>query len=354
MSIKSFLLKNLPSFRARDAIRADMKEYFGRIENRLSMLESKNEYLFFCLQHLDGETDQETKKRVFLNLPKASGRVADYQTAANYILSRIKTICDENGLHYALCGGTLLGAVRHHGFIPWDDDIDVDILRDDYYKLEELLQKDDELVLRRYYKYMYSGAEAGYLSRVKLRASDQFFVDIFPMDFMCIDPGKEDAAWSEKEALCREYSQKLREIFDRHGFAYHEHMPAQASDALDAEVIPLEKAYLQKFRERFAVGETFTHFTRGVGNDSWLREIYRVQSLHAYLPYERDTVLFEGKRYSTFKNYDALLRYQYGDYWSLPGGFVGKHDYEHENYSSADAAVLEAIRRKIGEKGETI
>lgn len=57
------------------------------------------------------------------------------------ILIYFKKFCDDHDLKFSLCGGTCIGAVRHEGFIPWDDDIDVFMLRDDYEKLKELWPK---------------------------------------------------------------------------------------------------------------------------------------------------------------------------------------------------------------------
>lgn len=50
------------------------------------------------------------------------------------VLKKFIEVCDANNIIYYIIGGTLIGAVRHNGFIPWDDDIDIAVPRDDYIK----------------------------------------------------------------------------------------------------------------------------------------------------------------------------------------------------------------------------
>ena len=75
--------------------------------------------------------------------PERLGRQLDREeihAALLEILDALVDFCDRNGLRYYLCGGTLLGAVRHKGFIPWDDDIDLNMPRPDADRLIELTQ----------------------------------------------------------------------------------------------------------------------------------------------------------------------------------------------------------------------
>ncbi len=56
------------------------------------------------------------------------------------LLQKFDAICRENDIHYSLHGGTLLGCIREHGFIPWDDDIDVSMTREEYMKLLDVFE----------------------------------------------------------------------------------------------------------------------------------------------------------------------------------------------------------------------
>lgn len=107
------------------------------------------------------------------------------------ILQYVVSLCDKNGLRYFLSYGTLLGAIRHRGFIPWDDDIDIVMPRDDYSKLIDILKLEQD----RKYKVLVPGVDGyfyefakvvdldTYVDEIGLENSERaLWIDIFPLD----------------------------------------------------------------------------------------------------------------------------------------------------------------------------
>ncbi len=112
------------------------------------------------------------------------------------ILLFIDQLCKKHNITYYLCGGTLLGAVRHQGFIPWDDDIDIMLPRKEYNKLLECFPSDDKYVIRKPlvdkgYPYPYAKVMDNNTIKYENFRSQYLVggidVDVFPIDALPSD-----------------------------------------------------------------------------------------------------------------------------------------------------------------------
>lgn len=127
------------------------------------------------------------------------------------ILKDIDLICKKNNINYWIESGTLLGAVRHKGFIPWDDDIDIGMLREDYNKFLEVANKElrEDVILCNFkneknVQYQWSKVKHKYSEIIEEGNSSEnigLFVDIFPYDF-----------YSKKG---NDFSSKLKKIYKK-------------------------------------------------------------------------------------------------------------------------------------------
>lgn len=139
------------------------------------------------------------------------------------ILKYIDQICKKNNIKYSLMGGSLIGAIRHKGFIPWDDDIDIMLLREDYEKLKIEILKDSNSR----YVYMSSDLYSDYLypyakvidtrtsakeTGIKSPKNYGIFVDIFPIDKIPVDNKEKNKFLKKVKILHKIY--KIR-IYDK-------------------------------------------------------------------------------------------------------------------------------------------
>lgn len=112
------------------------------------------------------------------SIPVATGKIRNIQLKSSKILEKIDIICKKHNIKYWIDFGTLLGAVRHKGFVPWDDDIDICLLRDDYEKLREILKSN-------FLNTDISVREVGFINHFQIRVSQDdnlVGIDIFPVD----------------------------------------------------------------------------------------------------------------------------------------------------------------------------
>ena len=110
------------------------------------------------------------------------------------MLEEFDRVCNENDINYVVVGGTMLGAIRHKGFIPWDDDVDICMLREDYEKLKKLrdrLNPDicyfQDHTTDPYYRWGYgkirrTGTKYIRVGQEHLKCQTGIFIDVFPLD----------------------------------------------------------------------------------------------------------------------------------------------------------------------------
>lgn len=237
------------------------------------------------------------------------------------ILDAVASFCDSNGIRYYLSGGTLLGAVRHKGYIPWDDDIDICMMREDYDKfLREFNRANDRYqvwsiennpaFLREYGKVLdtstvlYEPDETGKKLCVNI---DLFVMDAAPADDALVKELYDRRDHLRRRKIKREQSKQQR-VTGLHSFFYYLH-------GVLRRIIP----------ERYYVKQLVVNARRYEDSNSefigdFCGYYYGQPRVKVKRTLFSDTVLleFEGKQYKAPAGYDAWLTALYGDYMTLP------------------------------------
>ena len=243
------------------------------------------------------------------------------------LLAELDRVCQKYGLLYYVDGGTLLGAVRHQGFIPWDDDIDVVMFRKDYERLKDVGA--DEFTGNLFFQTAYT--DNALFNMAKIRNSKTMgleyydrkdfnqgiFLDIFPFDDISDGSEEQNQLFAWRQEL---YVMAL--------------MPEVYKEAEDAQVVfaipENERRAVMSMSavERFRIYEEFQREHTG---ESGIVTYMPYEFTHRYKEHFKRTIFekvvqlkFEGRTVPAPVEYDRLLKIYFGDYHT-PVKFAADH-----------------------------
>lgn len=243
------------------------------------------------------------------------------------IVKEVINICDQNNLTYYMLGGTMLGAIRHRGFIPWDDDIDLGMPRKDYEKFlciaPNKLSKTLKIInykTDKDYHYYITRIQDVKTKVVETRYENEgkythVSIDIFPLD------GTPD-------------NQFLRKIYCMRLMAHRAMMSLHYKDGIDPE---RKRSFVEKLAlgilKLFPTDVMFNAYNQKERIDNLLKKYdmrssvvtgnlmgaYRMKELVPTAWFGHDAFYsFEGIRMRGILEYDKYLTHLYGDYMQLP------------------------------------
>lgn len=236
------------------------------------------------------------------------------------LLKELDRICRKHNIKYCLADGTLLGAVRHKGFIPWDDDVDVHMSRSEYERFCEICkteldeskfflqtQKTDKHYNWVYGKLRLKNTKYMRVGQEHLKQHAGIFMDIFPLDNA---PDNKFIQWYF-EVMCR----MCRKIFWAPvGCVFKENAFSRLFFKVLCFIPKKLTIYIYEFFAKFYQNKETSLYA--YYNMDYLKGQRQLIKKGWYG--ELTTMEFEGHEFFIPKDYDAILTQTYGDYMQFP------------------------------------
>ncbi|MBQ8751318.1 MAG: LicD family protein [Alphaproteobacteria bacterium] len=257
------------------------------------------------------------------DLKPARGILRDIQLSSLKILKEIDKVCKEHKLTYWIDYGTLIGAVRHKGFIPWDDDIDICMIRDDYERFVEIFNKNNtDTNLKAIFFKDHIGEIL--IKVVHTDIPNLVFVDIFPVDY-CYKQMDDEEKIIFSERLKKLSSTHIK-LFKNYTSQddYRESFIKLRNENIK-EIIPNDNAKPSLF-----YGLEFYHKEPTFNCFDW-DTIFPLKSIN-----------FEGIDFPCVNDEDIYLTMVFGDYMQLPNRL-----HFHNNVANIDVQKMLIIKRYL-------
>jgi lipopolysaccharide cholinephosphotransferase len=264
-----------------------------------------------------------------LEIGETGIKIREVQKTQLEILLEFDRICKKHNIIYQLFAGTLLGSIRHKGFIPWDDDIDVCLLRDDYERFLEVCNKDLD---NKYFLQTYASDPNYIMQFAKLRKNNTVFlekvtancdihhgvyIDIFPLDY--VRPSTFAGKLQQKllycvgrvnltriRNLCTKTDSKLQRSLRLAAYYFMKVIPRGLTNGAQNRLCTIFKKNSDKMM-------LVSHLTNGASDIRLKKYMMKESDFHVIIEGE-----FEGYKFPIPQNYDEVLRNLFGNYKELP------------------------------------
>ena len=233
------------------------------------------------------------------------------------ILLAVHDVCRQHSLRYYVWAGTMLGAVRHRGFIPWDDDIDIAMPRPDYEQLvghaEEWLPEPLEMVCAErdpLYPLPFGkiqDASTTLIERTHLRYLGGIYIDVFPIDGV-----PEAAIRRHMHFAAYEYWKRVLYLIHRDPYK-HGHGPSSWVPLLCRRLYTMQG--VQQHIRRLLMKYDYDGSRLVADYDDGSHGTMGKDIIGSPTPCD-----FEGHEVMGVEQYDAYLSRKYGDYMTIPDG----------------------------------
>jgi lipopolysaccharide cholinephosphotransferase len=247
------------------------------------------------------------------------------------ILKHVDYFCKENSIQYSLAFGTLLGAVRHKGYIPWDDDIDIMMTRDNYEKFRNTYKSDRyplaDLKTNQSHPVPMGkiyDSQTYFYYRKNIKREYGLFIDVFPFDKVP-DNFDERMKWLKSVKTYIRYNS-----FKNNIISY-----SLSSSSLKGKLFGcfvklfFSRGYIHKKMEDLYVKYNNVEEYHNLSVPAVMVMSKRNQNIvfPEILFKEYASIVFEGTQYQCIKDFDSFLSIYYGNYMELPPieQRVGKH-----------------------------
>ena len=261
-------------------------------------------------------------------MKKVELTLEEIRSVSLQILDEIHHFCVLNNLKYTLFHGSLLGAVRHKGFIPWDDDMDIAMPRNDYEIFLKIYKSRSSKVISfkhdlRYYLPWAKVYDLNTEKKEDILDQDGLVlgvnIDVYPVDTI-----------SDKKQLLKII--KKRKKYER----YREYSLCKFSN-------PFKKMFALFFRGKAnkysqLIDRVNQEFSHGKANYFVTSEVYNVKPTYFSIDMFDNLLLmpFEDREYFVTKNFDELLKKRLGNYTELPPEIERKRHHAFKSYKYID------------------